>query len=275
MNPWQTLKQLRYKILSLSWGDGADEAVVAGCIVTAGAPEMIMGILRNGPLVMLKGGTPEPDPAHAGILTFEVLLTIVTSASMDKSGTAELIGGGRDSTSYGQGSSVGRGIYEIEEVILAGIRQGAGEIGMGIQVAYAGGDRAGFVGSIPATAIERRLRCRCTTDRYYHPPQRLQATGGGSVSLSWALPPDRFDRYKIVLRRASGATPPASATAGTGVTLASDLATSVTDSPGAGTYSYAIFCAYDESKHPGDTLSEAQRYSAQEVGTTRASVGVA
>jgi hypothetical protein len=74
---------------------------------------------------------------------------------------------------------------------------------------------------------------------------------------------NRFDRRQMVLRR--GATLPASATAGTGVTLSGDLATSVVDTPGAGTWYYALFAAYDEY---GSASNE--RYSA--AATTSAVV---
>ena len=86
-----------------------------------------------------------------------------------------------------------------------------------------------------------------TAEAYYHPARVLQATasGGGAVALTWAIPPDRWDRVNVVLRRAAGATAPSSATAGTSVTLASVLATSVTDTPGAGQFSYALFSGYD------------------------------
>jgi len=86
-------------------------------------------------------------------------------------------------------------------------------------------------------------------ERFYHSCEQFKAAdaGSGNASLSWTIPPDRFDRDKVILRRAAGSTPPASATAGTGVTLSGDLATSVTDNPGSGSFAYSLFGAYDES----------------------------
>jgi hypothetical protein len=86
-----------------------------------------------------------------------------------------------------------------------------------------------------------------TSDRYYHPPTRLvgQDLGGGQALLTWKLPPDRFDRYRVALRRDAGAVPP-TWTTGTAVTLPSLLPATFTDSPGAGTWSYSLFATYDE-----------------------------
>lgn len=119
-----------------------------------------------------------------------------------------------------------------------------------LRLVTAGTDKQYVVGDFDVLVTNARIA------RFYHPPRLFKATGGGGqVSLTWALPPDRFDRLKVVLRRASGATAPTSATDGTGVTLSGDLATSVTDSGlSAGTYSYAIFGGYDETNSTPTTV---------------------
>lgn len=90
---------------------------------------------------------------------------------------------------------------------------------------------------------------------------------GGDATLAWRVPPDRFDRFRVRLRRAAGATAPATSTDGTNVAIA-DLATGVTDSPGAGEFSYALFGQYDETqgKDRGGTPATAERDS---VSVTR------
>ena len=63
-----------------------------------------------------------------------------------------------------------------------------------------------------------------------------------SITLSWANPPD-VDLAAVIVRRAKGATAPATPTDGTGVTLPGQTATGVTDTgldPDT-TYSYAVF----------------------------------
>jgi len=103
------------------------------------------------------------------------------------------------------------------------------------------------------------LKAWTTSIRSYPAPTRLTGAvpGGGVVNLTWSLPATRYDTYALVLRRAAGSTAPTSATSGTGVTVGA-LVTSVSDSPGAGTFSYALFMGYDEINSP---TSSADRYS--------------
>lgn len=180
----------------------------------------------------------------------------------DGYGEGALVGGSTVS-----GSSASRGVLEMEEyvytalgVVTDGSRSTVGDtqgftlIGWATNHSAATVDDNHRVGVLPIT-----LTTYATVGRYYHPVRRISGTGGaGSISLTWTNPPLRFDSYKIILRRASGATPPASVTDGTGVTLASDWATSKTDTVAAGTYSYSAFVAYDEVN---PTPATEQRYS--------------
>lgn len=63
-----------------------------------------------------------------------------------------------------------------------------------------------------------------------------------SIALSWTNPTDA-DLASVIVRRAVGATPPATAAAGTAVTLANPTATTVTDTGLTATtgYAYAVF----------------------------------
>ncbi len=88
-------------------------------------------------------------------------------------------------------------------------------------------------------------------DRFYHPPTRLTAVDatGGDASLTWKLPPDRFDFFTVEIVRKAGASAPTSPTDGASVNK-SPTDTSLTDSPGAGEFSYSAFAWYDEDKEP-------------------------
>jgi hypothetical protein len=87
-----------------------------------------------------------------------------------------------------------------------------------------------------------------TATRYYHPCRKFAATGGaGSIACTWALPPDRYDRYRVRLVYRLGAVAPTSVTDGTEVTLAGPLVTSHTITLAAGTYSLSLFASYDET----------------------------
>lgn len=267
MNRWQVVRQLRWLAWQARWQGGSGR-IVASPIITAGlSPDDLLGVVRAGPLVAFSAGEDTMDEASSGLGVATIPMTIAVAASNDKMNMAALVGthGGRDqSSTYGQTTSQGRGLLEVESVLLSYLGQGAADIGLGIQVRAVGAPASGKVDGQSLAVREYRLSCRCTTDPYYHPPQRVAVAGG---TMSWALPPARFDRFRIVVRSASGTTPPATPTSGSAVTLASDLATSVAVSSG---NAYAVFAAYDETRDVviGHTLSEEQRYSAQERGTT-------
>lgn len=252
MNAWQLSQQLAYLAKARVWPDGTGEKVLGDCVITAATDEDTFGILRAPYLLINVGESPADRTLPDFYLqAFSLALGVIVEG--DRFGQSAIIGGAR---SGGQGASAGRGLLEVEEEILAAVAELTGANGVNAACAYKSGIAAGIIqgrGYVAQRAY--RIECSATAARYYHPPQNLAKSGN---TVSWTLPPDRWDRYQIILRKASGSTPPASATAGTGVTLGSNLATSVTDAT-TGTWTYAIFCAYDE-KHTG-TPATAQRYS--------------
>jgi hypothetical protein len=169
---------------------------------------------------------------------------------------------------------------EIEEEVEKAVGRLTGADGVRATVALVSAPSAQQAQGRIVVATEIQVRAGCTVRRHYDAPSFLVATGAaGSVSLSWVNPPLRWDQYPgdahdgtrlaPILRYASGATPPSSATAGSdGGTLAAS-ATTASVTLAAGTYSFAIFQPYTETGG-----SAAERYSAQETGTTRASVVV-
>jgi hypothetical protein len=66
---------------------------------------------------------------------------------------------------------------------------------------------------------------------------------GGTVTLTWENPGDRFDFVKMILVRKSGSSAPTSVTDGT--EIYDGALETFADTPGAGTWSYSIFAAYD------------------------------
>lgn len=93
-----------------------------------------------------------------------------------------------------------------------------------------------------------------------------------SISLKWTNPLDA-DMAAVIVRRALGATPPASVTAGTAVTLPSPKATGVLDrelAPGT-RYSYAVFTrdTHGNTRTPGATVS-GQTWPAMRLATVDA-----
>lgn len=271
MNPWQIAKQLRYLLSARVWSETSGQRVFGVVKVTnAPAEGAINTLIRPWVFVRIGGASVEPDQPGYLHQTYEIVLC--TSLSGDQYGENALLGANRNAGAANV--SDGRGLLEVEEELLAVVRQVQETSGVKIVASHRSDIEPVLVdGRSEVLSRIYSVEADCTDARYYHPPMNLVATpaGGGTVSLTWSVPPDRYDRYRVILRRASGATAPPSATSGMGVTLSGNLATSVTDSPGAGTFSYAIFASYDETNA---TPSVDQRYSSQEAGTTRTSVVV-
>lgn len=261
MNTWQITKQLKYLLEADTWPDSPNEKVLSCCIVTAGMTSEMWSDIRR-PFAMLQVGNASSDRENPDLMSQSLTLVLVASVYGDHHGETALTGGPRGG---GQGSSKGRGLLEIEEEALETVRRVTGANGVNIIVRKDSAAQAVMLESMEYVVYRTySLDCLVSRARYYHPPRNLAKSGS---TVSWALPPDRFDRYKIVLNRKSGSTAPSSATDGTAtsVTLATDLATSVTDAT-TGTWTYAVWAAYDET-HTG-TPASAQRYSSATVGTT-------
>lgn len=277
VNAWQVARQLAYRLRSRTWPDGAAENIVRTAYVSAEGLEEVALELAP-PYALITIGSAQTDPEAADLIrqTFDVLL--VASGEGDEIGQRAVAGGPRSAA--GQGSSLGRGLLEIEEEMMRALgldpSGSAGEsLGIGLRCTHRGaaaGAKTSGLGSLVARSYA--LEAVCTRRRTYHAPLRLTATGGvGQVTLAWALPPDRFDRRRMVVRRLAGAVAPALPTAGTDVPVAA-LAVGVADAGLApGDYSYGVWMAYNETwteQHDAATASASdERFSDQETGTTR------
>ncbi|MFN8167715.1 MAG: fibronectin type III domain-containing protein [Candidatus Nanopelagicales bacterium] len=113
----------------------------------------------------------------------------------------------------------------------------------GTQYSYAVFARDGVANtSIPVSVTTSTLAAPDTTAPGPVTSLTVGTRTTSSIQLSWINPTDA-DLASIVVRRATGSTPPATVSAGSGVALATATATSVTDTgltPGV-TYSYAVF----------------------------------
>lgn len=266
MNPWQLAKQFRFLLAARLWQETGGTTVF-GSVTVTNAPTASAVSSLICPFVFIRIGAASADEERPGYLHQVFNLDLCTSLSGDQYGENALIGANRNAGSVAV--SDGRGLLEVEEELLGVVRQVQETSGVKIIASHRSDvDVVGVSDMMEVLTRTYTITADCTDQRYYHPPMNLTATatGGGNVNLAWTLPPNRYDRYRVILRRAAGSTPPASATAGTGITLSGNLATSVTDSPGAGTFSYAIFASYDET---AATPAADQRFSSQETGTTR------
>lgn len=267
MNVWQATRQLRHLLLAATWPDGAAERVFGAVVVSQAASDRVLGNARL-PLALIRVGGGVADDQEPRLVRESIEVVLMCQVPGDALGEAALIGGPR---AGGVGSSGGRGLLELEEVLLGAAAKLGGSRGIRLRLA-AKGHGAAQPDAVHGGIVARGyvFEAWLGSARSYPPPVNLVAEdqGGGEVTLSWELPPDRFDRLEVVLRRAAGATPPSSPTDGDAVALGSALATSVTDNPGAGTWSYALFAGYDETS---STPTTTDRWS---VAVSRAGVVV-
>jgi len=262
MTPWQIAQQIRFLLSAATWPDAGGVVVFGRVVIVTTAFKALFANFRS-PSLAIRPSSATTDPEETGLIVQQFELLLAVAVHGDPEGQSAVIGHGR---TVGQTGSQGRGLLEVEEEIKRTIKR-LGD-SQGVRIVLASGSEGGGVVTDEdkpfAVTRSYNVDTHCTTDRYYHPPQNLVATaGGGSITLTWTLPPTRFDTRRMIVRRSSGSTAPATAVTGTDIPVAS-LAATVVDSPGAGTWSYAIFMAYDESGSGTD-----ERYSEQETGTTR------
>ena len=262
MNTLQILKQVRNRLRARVW-DVVGGAVVFGSVHVSQAPtaEAVDGF--RFPIALIRPGSEASNPQIPASITFVVEVEIVVAVAGDQLGEHALIGASR---AGGATNSEGRGLFEVEEQVKNTLGQMQTAEGIRIVGFSAGADRAGVVGDdLYVAARTLTFTLTGTADPYYHPVQRaaaVDAAGAGDADLTWADPPDRFDRRVIRIRRAAGATAPATVTDGTQVTDAAIGDLAFTDSPGAGQFSYAFFAAYTDT---GQAVNE--KFSDQEPGT--------
>ena len=265
MNSFQIVRQLQSIIRALTWGDASTKVFLEHSVLVSSGPRdgAILDSM-SPPYAFILPGAAQIDP-RAGeepdLVQHDFLLRLATVHPADAFGEAVLIGANRTDHQTGPGA----GLLEIENVVLAGVDKLTAEDGVRIIITNSSAISSSDLGEAGVAAFrDYTLRCLTTLVRSYRAGTdfaAVDAAGGGDADLTWALPPARYDYRRMILRRAAGSTPPASSTAGTGVTIGGSpdgvSATSVTDSPGAGEFSYALFVAYDDFSSSSDTTSTA------------------
>jgi hypothetical protein len=266
MNAWQAIRQVQSRILALKWSTKPSDSVVDACVIHDNPiPWNELIAQMTSPFVVLVPGDDRPDVEQPELRVATIQVNVVVTHEGGYYREPVIVG---DHRSGGYGSSKGRGLLELCREIEVSLQYVGPASGFDQQGEFYGFASAQKIeGVIGATRKYGTFSAHVTTHDYYPPPSRIAAVnaGGGATTVSWSLPYQRFDLYKIVLRRASGSTPPPTVSDGTGVTLATDLATSVLDTPGAGTWSYSVFAGYDESGE--STKAFADGYSELELGS--------
>ena len=249
MNIYQILRQTKYLIQSQVWS-GSSTVVFHPDSIIIVAQDSEIDALDQRPIIPICLISPldgQSDPQHGeepDLIQRQIAIALISENYGDPLGQGALIGANRT----GATDSRGRGVLELEPT-LAAIKKLVVVNGVLISLKEQGIPAAKKDPEDSSYAIQAfNFEAWCTSQATYQAPRKLATRPRtGQVDLTWQVPPDRFDRYRVVLRRAAGSTPPATITDGTGVTLSGNLATSVSDTGLAvGTYSYSLFATYDD-----------------------------
>ncbi len=245
MNRLQIARQVQHLLRQATWADSGLVFAADSVIVTMGLSDKAMREKRL-PLALIRVGTTTPDPdmdEQPGLQAIDVAIALVVSNANDQLGEVALVGANRTE------GSAGRGLFEVEEKLVTTLLQLGPASGMPVTFRSAGAAQASLDESLGyLVACDYRFRALGTTARTYQAPSGLAASSG--AAFTWNASP-RSDARRFILRRASGSTAPATVADGTGITLGGSPdgagVTSKTDSPGAGTWSYSLFLAYDDA----------------------------
>lgn len=250
MNRYQQARQIAYMAKSvLTLPSGApvfqDTWISGGVAKDDGdLPDEIGAAM---PFFIVRPGDKFPDSEHKHRKRCAWSCLYGVSVMGDATGEAATVGFIRSATTI-----EGYGILEIEELLEAMFEQASLTIDgleiSNIQTRMIGPSRSQRFGYVMLATLE--MESYAGSVRRYPGPCELRdaGSGGGTASLAWDLAPGwgrAWNQNRQVLRRAAGATPPATITDGADVPVGT-LATSVSDSLGAGTFSYSLFAVYDE-----------------------------
>lgn len=256
MNLWQIAQQVQYLLEQRDWdGDAANERVFAsGSVIISSLPIYdIITMSSRFPVAVVRPGAQTLDPEFPEIvLGAELTVEIAQRVANDRFAQSAFTGGSIPSLGASRGRGVGDILGEVQSVIQQLDRAN------GVQVVGRSPSASSLVdsGQVQFVTMSLDLAVRCGTQPSFARASNFDKTS--TNLLTWTLPPDRFDRIGVVLRYNAGInTTPQTPTAGTGATLSSDTATSYTHTAGPGTFSYALFGAYDTN---GDGTADA--YSA-------------
>lgn len=239
----QHLVDVIAQLQALTWPSGAAE-LVFGAAVYASHEQAREALAKSSrPFAIVTIGRSERDEECPTLFRGTLYVDIYVWNPQGWVGESGVLGANRTG---GVGSSKGRGLAEIEEVLLAIGRSSEDDRVRPGRLFRA----AEPVAEIPDThgGVTRRyeLEVWATAADTYPDAVFLHGVdlGGGQVRLNFERPGSRSDYSALILRRASGSTPPASATDGTGVTITSESSGTHVDAPGAGTWAYALFGRY-------------------------------
>lgn len=240
MNARQMAQQIRHVLAAAVW-PRSPGALVFGdrlAFVLAGLPEddELPGAFPFV-LVNVGGGTADPDEPDLIEQTFDVLT--VADVSGGRMGEQALLGGAKSAN----GTSANRGVLELNDRVLAALKDLRGVDGAALQLSATAAGSAVRLGKGRHMAIgESTFTGWVTAAPSYTPPSRLAKTGS-NWTWSGAQCSARFDFIQYRLGYVAGSTP-AQSPSDLDVVVYTGATAAATVAPVAGK-AYSVFADYD------------------------------
>lgn len=259
MNVWQICQALQTILRAKTWTGGTAPVFDRDSVRVISQGDEIEALNENliPPLCIISPLSGELDPQHREEPDYVrrlIDVTLVTVNMGDRVGEAPIMGANRADAI----TSPGQGVLQIEQHLFDAIAKLNVQHGIIIQFAAQGEgqvrrDQANnFIGMQDYT-----FEVWCSTTPEYPAMLAVSAIGGtGDAEISWTIPAAAGPLVsRVELRRATGATPPATISAGTLVTSWTSLPTSPYPDVGLlpATYSYSMFIVYS---NPGSTADD-------------------
>jgi hypothetical protein len=257
VNSWQACKRIKSILKSLRWGGSGDPVFGRDSVYITVANVESFSDQLPFPVAFVRPGSGRSDEDRPGLTRQDIAVFILTAVPGDMIGERPLMGGNRISKT-GNG---GRGILEIEAEVLSSVEllNASDQFRISLQSTSRVGVKYDEDSGYHAWR-EYAFGADLTT-AYQHQEPRVLTTSeaGGTVTVSWSVPDDVTNLTGYIVRRTTGTIPVGFPTSGTSVPWTSG--TSTTDAPGAGTYTYSVFAAYDDEG--GSLLINISDYVAQ------------
>ena len=275
MNLYQTVQQIRHRLSLISWPGTRNKVFADESIIVTVGPEQNAMWQRRFPVVLIRPGASVADPVADEDPRFfqqNISLRLIQAVPGDDVGEmcilgahqpelqpSEPLGGAAEAYDKSKTTSSGKGLLQIEEELLGELQSMGPDEGVFMLCRNKGGIDAVFDQEMGYVCWrDYQFETQVTSDRTFAPAINLKLT---STTLTWTKPGKRYDFRRMLLRFNSSSTPPATITAGTGISIAADAETAT----GATGKAYSLFAVYDDYH---DTPSEDKDVSPAEILVT-------
>jgi hypothetical protein len=245
VNPWQMAQQIQHVLSALNWAGGGRVFGPDAVVVSIGQPEP-EDIPHGTPAAVIVVGSNTADEDHpADLVEQQFAVLVLVDIDGDMWGEQAALGAGVPLG--GQTRSEGRGVLELEPVVVAALSDLYGADGASLGVQAGASQQYSRVGEGSVVAQQIDVRAWCFRRPYYEPPSHI-ALAGGVLSWRGVQCSSRFDFVEFTVT-----------VNGTPVYDGTDTSVAIAANPGD---AVAVLAGY--GFRPGDV--EPIYYSTEQVG---------